>query len=157
VQRTSIDCGFRSSPSACSVPISYTTGTSLPAIPGFRTLGKSTYRTWITLAVTNARPAVFHLRWLIGNLTIFTGLQREFLGVSFRARKNFICIQSLTCAITIFGEVPTPPRQIVNMRNSAADAAARCSRYLTETAIIQLYKNASQRKEHTLETALNVC
>jgi hypothetical protein len=40
--------------------------------------------------------------------------------------------------------------------DARADPAARCRRYLTTTAIIQLHKNASERKNHTLEPPLNL-
>ena len=69
--------------------------------------------------------------------------------VSGRMRKNFIRIQSLTCAITICEEVLTMPREIVNRRNNAADPAARCRRYATTTAIIPLHKTGNKRNKHT--------
>jgi hypothetical protein len=89
-------------------------------------------------------------------LTIFTGYKGNSGELVSGHAKNFIRIQSLTCAITICEEVPTTPREIVNRRNSAADPAARCRRYLTATANIQLHKNASKRKKHTLEPPLNL-
>jgi hypothetical protein len=87
-------------------------------------------------------------------LTIFTGYKRNSGQLVSEQAKNFIRVQSLTCAMTICKVVPTTPRQIVNRRKSAADPAARCRRYLTATTIIYLYKTASKRKKHTLEPSL---